>query len=992
MKIEKLIIRNFRIFNGTYEFDFSNRDLIIISGPNGNGKSTIFDSIQWCLTGTIPRYEGSNERQKFNYLMNENLFRDNRAHTLSVEVWFRGQSGELHKVRRIQTKTKERNFSSSKVEVDGKKLNKTLGIESIRNLFSSIGHEESKSTINLSTFFSATQLLSQDALENFIRLDKPNERYKLIDNILGVRKYGIDFEEFLDSVKTVAKEKREHLVIELEKPTKDFEKVSIQIDEKEKAIQDLGQLSEKEVLETINECIKEINETKEIELYKDFPLNEIDDKTIKSLVGHKSLITDKKRNLEKIKELLENVKDPIKFQYQDYIKQKEEAEKQYNAVKNKIEKRKKGKEIITTRKVLIETLKVRRDNYQNNKRSLEEVEQQIENKKEEVKNLLEHEEIKKIINDYSSINDFLDLYNQNLELCSLIQKSEQYSNLESSKNAIDDSILEQQKAVLIENTLLKQAEKDSGDIFSKIEMVNSQVAEKKETLVSQLVRQVQDHIVNTEDNNVCLVCGAEYVNSEILKQNILNQIEITNSSLSELEQVHLELISQYSLLSEEIRSIKSRISNIEKEIVKYMKESDDIILQKEVLLNSNLEIREFLKNNILTSFNKEEKLEFLNKFKLAYNLIKQLDKNKLELEDLSTKKEPIKEQLEVLKLESGKWQHYLELEESLILEHLQKLTRYLLKVAEEEVKLDQKLNESHQQIISLNSKWINREKQVTEIKEKLPNYIGDITETNELIEEHNGRVEQLKKLELNMEKQLTVLRGFLQENEILKLKNSQKSLKTSILNKNEILDSYSTFINEELELLKRKHIGVRGNLISEYLLQHSEYIDQLFMQISPHAIYRHVQLVPKEKNLYIVLSKESARENNLKKLDENELKQQFNASLKFSSAQSNVLAVCIFLALNRSQKWTNLNFLGIDDPFQNLDDINVFSFLDVLSQVIIMQNKQLFISTHNENFAHLLKAKMGLETDQVGSIVFSSYNENGVNIKGNCIKKNDFAL
>lgn len=51
---QKMFIHNFRIFNGLYELDFNNKDLIIISGPNGNGKSTIFDSIQWCLTGKIP--------------------------------------------------------------------------------------------------------------------------------------------------------------------------------------------------------------------------------------------------------------------------------------------------------------------------------------------------------------------------------------------------------------------------------------------------------------------------------------------------------------------------------------------------------------------------------------------------------------------------------------------------------------------------------------------------------------------------------------------------------------------------------------------------------------------------------------------------------------------------------------------------------------------------------------------------------------------------
>lgn len=50
---------------------------------------------------------------------------------------------------------------------------------------------------------------------------------------------------------------------------------------------------------------------------------------------------------------------------------------------------------------------------------------------------------------------------------------------------------------------------------------------------------------------------------------------------------------------------------------------------------------------------------------------------------------------------------------------------------------------------------------------------------------------------------------------------------------------------------------------------------------------------------------------------------------------------------------TPLQTIGIDDPFQNLDDINVFSFLDVLSQILL--DKQVIISTHDDKFANLIR-------------------------------------
>ncbi|WP_196302206.1 hypothetical protein, partial [Streptococcus pneumoniae] len=50
-----------------------------------------------------------------------------------------------------------------------------------------------------------------------------------------------------------------------------------------------------------------------------------------------------------------------------------------------------------------------------------------------------------------------------------------------------------------------------------------------------------------------------------------------------------------------------------------------------------------------------------------------------------------------------------------------------------------------------------------------------------------------------------------------------------------------------------------------------------------------------------------------------------NAANVLSSGQLNVLAIAIFIAKNISQNSTVIDFIGIDDPIQNMDDINQFS-------------------------------------------------------------------
>jgi hypothetical protein len=54
-----------------------------------------------------------------------------------------------------------------------------------------------------------------------------------------------------------------------------------------------------------------------------------------------------------------------------------------------------------------------------------------------------------------------------------------------------------------------------------------------------------------------------------------------------------------------------------------------------------------------------------------------------------------------------------------------------------------------------------------------------------------------------------------------------------------------------------------------------------------------------------------------------------NAKNILSSGQLNVLAISIFLAINNEQKIHSLNFVGIDDPIQNMDDINQYSMCDI---------------------------------------------------------------
>ncbi|MEZ9454340.1 AAA family ATPase [Vibrio splendidus] len=58
-RIGRLLVKNFKSYTEEFLYNFENQDLIILDGPNGFGKTTIFDAIEVALTGTVSRFKES---------------------------------------------------------------------------------------------------------------------------------------------------------------------------------------------------------------------------------------------------------------------------------------------------------------------------------------------------------------------------------------------------------------------------------------------------------------------------------------------------------------------------------------------------------------------------------------------------------------------------------------------------------------------------------------------------------------------------------------------------------------------------------------------------------------------------------------------------------------------------------------------------------------------------------------------------------------------
>jgi exonuclease SbcC len=130
-------------------------------------------------------------------------------------------------------------------------------------------------------------------------------------------------------------------------------------------------------------------------------------------------------------------------------------------------------------------------------------------------------------------------------------------------------------------------------------------------------------------------------------------------------------------------------------------------------------------------------------------------------------------------------------------------------------------------------------------------------------------------------------------------------------------------------------------------------INEIYRKIDPHPNFSEVRFACgfglKNKPTLNVMIKDKESEKEISPL------------LYFSAAQLNILSLSIFLAraLNaKSPSGEPLDLILIDDPIHSMDSINVLSTIDLLRGIALNHDKQIVISTHDENFYELLKRKV----------------------------------
>jgi hypothetical protein len=119
-------------------------------------------------------------------------------------------------------------------------------------------------------------------------------------------------------------------------------------------------------------------------------------------------------------------------------------------------------------------------------------------------------------------------------------------------------------------------------------------------------------------------------------------------------------------------------------------------------------------------------------------------------------------------------------------------------------------------------------------------------------------------------------------------------------------------------------------------------VNEIYRRINPHPYFPHIRLEPTPQTSQLTIHATTA---------ENQVRlpvQQY-----FSMAQANVVALSIFLGTALLQTWSGLRLICIDDPIQQMDDLNTVAFLDVL-HAIVQRQRQVVVTTANKEFYQLM--------------------------------------
>lgn len=1029
MKFKKVEIQAFRAYDkaedGTFDFirkeDGKNADFISLYAPNGFGKTSFYDAVEYGITNNIDRFlRKGNGKDTFNSVKSERNIRSNKKQYFLRNNYSAEDLPSYIKLYKVG--------EDSPIETKIEKPKTKAGYDY---------KFDPNKTINKEF---KTVILSQEWIDAFLKEDKPEGRYETFIEYFGDKKIDEYYKKLTNLIafnnKKIETLKKELGGIQLElkfEGDKDIlKKVNEKIISLNKAGEHLNEIDESysetdalNLSNTISERTSdldfEIKKSNEYIKYLDifFTGNEEIEGMTKYFESRSQIeelekrLTENNFILEKFekKQKLTNEIDSIKKQNDELNTNKQNLEslkndfKEYEKIIKEISaKRKESEELKNELSAITKSLNALKQNESENTTKQSSVQKQISY-------------LEKINSETPKLKESLD--NSNVKLqesnAKLVEVEAKITSLEKEKSLIEipinnlkasiqeinmgvypsvsDEAYSNNKKIIDELTQIEKSlttdKKDLNEINSRIE-----ASENFQKEVEQFISKGSE-IVNKSQASVCPLCEHQYESFSVLASKIsnnrllsnvlsslLNERDAKNKSITQLnESLKLKRKKLIAEITKKLEEIEKKRATILDDLKKHS--DSKLVLTKEIELNTKILDETVLKLNgkTIEVFEKEIQSSLIKLRSEFESFIKKNEELKSSVVSESLKSDNAKEKsfkilAELDRLNKEAVYHRVieffkvnypetEINENVLTDELTKTSSRIKHNADREIKLKKEIEDLNTTLNSFKSEDVQKQNEL--IKKAKELYIKIITGFEQEVKSKLGI--ELKEYNLELFTKFLEDRKKKSNEEINKLELRIKDYNLLAKLKENVtpyLKYEKAKIREKdtkgrIDFLKNKIAKELDNelkSVADYLAQQ---IDSFFYGGLINELYRKIDPHPDYKTVTF-------------KCDFSDTKPKLNVcvyqekqdeliipNLYFSTAQLNILSLSIFLAkaLNaKDDKGNPLECIFIDDPIQSMDSINILSTIDLLRSIVVNHKKQIILSTHDENFHNLLKKKM----------------------------------
>lgn len=1033
MKFKSVDIAGFRsyAYEGDGAFNFCHSDgsvsnFISIYAPNGFGKSSFYDAIEWAITNNISRYIRDSQRS-INHLTslsmntsysaqrilrNRYISEDSPAYVI-VETT--GKTDYRKNVRRPAPGQRDYTYDPSKTD---------------------------QKTKHLSDIF-----LSQDAIDAFLKEDRPEQRYErfMIDFGGNDEKYRATLFSLIKSCNREIAQLNDaisDLQDALEEPSLEFS-----VDSVNKTIQDLNALGHE--FSTIDSSFSELAQT---ELHSVLSMRVVElESTLNALEARRKLVSVGIESLPRLaaqRSLREMRKREIKAlrENRDKIEEVSKA----NELKKELEGRLKllivdlGKvqDVVAQRDLITNILNTIKELegrvlFLKSKLSDESVTFENHNK---AANLLREQRLlldRSLASLSGSLRDFDSRYSEMANLDALItgykQKIGELNLKQTTVLALQNSLereISNISALPIGYSsipdevviLLKPESQFVANFHNQIELQSAlqlrlkQLDEQAKSLGSQSnelfeVLELTRSLLAKTLSDSCPVCNAKYdSHSELLDRVQQNEgmAGALNLILVEKRNIESQIAPVNDFLKRGIDYLNSLKSFATSELSLKMEdvgaELKDILLSinaaEQEVFNKSATLHD-LKANV-RNLNKEDYVAFVTNSKSE--LVARIERVDVSLQGEEIAGQAVSDRIQALNLESATLENqlntqkgteifllYTTLKVKYIISDDDFSTRFVekerdLTALKEEMSVDisrcnQIIEQNEREIIEganyssveplaeklrlLDQELNDVETTVAQLEVSLRMFVPDGTVSNDLLLESLSSADGDILNQLRHSASVLLLCNILQAQLVdvlpfVKYRKMREEIAESQAAQNKIrllIVSLSTELRTVEGKLKRRIDG----------FFYTDLITSIYRKIDPHPFFKIVR--------FECVFPEDERPRLEVYLYEDGSTQPISPGLYFSSAQLNILSLSIFLAkaLHIEHDGEPVRSILIDDPIQSMDSINILSVIDLLRNISVNFDRQIILSTHDENFYELLKLKVPEEKFGSKFIRFKSF-------------------